>query len=211
MTADPGRAADDARERVLGAAYECVARFGFAKTTMADVGRAAGLSRATVYRLFPGGRDELFAAMVAWEMDRFFARMAAAVGDAGDFAAVVEGALVFAHREIRAHAALQQVLATEPDRLLRFMTQQDARIRDAVVAYLRPRLDAEVAAGRVRPGIDLDDAARFVATMGLSLMSTPGRVDLEDPDVVHRLVRGELLGGILRAPGAAPSGPAGDR
>ena len=120
-----------------------------------------------------------------------------AVGDAEDFATVVEGALAYVHREIRLHAALQKVLATEPDRLLRFMTREDARILDAVVAYSRPRLDVEVAAGRVRPGVDLDEATRFVATMGLSLMATPGRFDLEDPEVVHHLVQSELLGGIL--------------
>jgi AcrR family transcriptional regulator len=192
--AEPGT---DHREPVLEAAFVCVARFGFAKTTVEDVAREAGLSRATMYRLFPGGRDELFSAMVAWEMERFFVRMAIAVQGARDFAAVVEGALVFAHREIREHAALQKVLATEPDRLLGFMTREQERILTAVVAYLRPMLDAEAAAGRVRPGVDLDQATRFVATMGLSLMSTPGRFDLEDPVVVHDLVRRELLGGIL--------------
>jgi len=194
--AEPG----DPRTPVLEAAFGCVARFGFAKTTMEDVAREAGLSRATVYRVFPGGRDELFSAMVAWEMGRFFVRMAIAVQDAADFPAVVEGALVFAHREIREHAALQKVLATEPERLLRFMRLEQDRILDAVVAYLRPLLGAEAAAGRVVPGLDLDEATRFVATMGLSLMATPGRFDLEDPVVVHALVRREILGGILVAP-----------
>ena len=195
--AEPG---GDPREPVLEAAFVCVARFGFAKTTMEDVAREAGLSRATVYRVFPGGRDELFSAMVAWEMARFFVRMAIAVRDAADFPAVVEGALVFAHREIREHAALQKVLATEPERLLRFMRLEQDRILDAVVAYLRPLLGAEAAAGRVVPGLDLDEATWFVATMGLSLMATPGRFDLEDPVVVHVLVRREILGGILVAP-----------
>lgn len=196
----------DPRVRVLRAAYECVARYGFAKTTMEDVARAAGSSRATVYRLFPGGRDELFSAMVAWEMDRFFGDMAVAVAGADDFAGVVEGALVFAHRGIREHAALQKVLATEPDRLLGFMTRENQRILAAVVAYLRPVLQAEAAAGRVRPGVDLDEATRYVATMGLSLMSTPGRFDLEDPAVVHDLVRRELLRGILLDGGADADG-----
>ena len=194
--AEPG----DPRTPVLEAAFGCVARFGFAKTTMEDVAREAGLSRATVYRVFPGGRDELFSAMVAWEMGRFFVRMAIAVQDAADFPAVVEGALVFAHREIREHAALQKVLATEPERLLRFMRLEQDRILDAVVAYLRPLLGAEADAGRVVPGLDLDEATWFVATMGLSLMATPGRFDLEDPVVVHALVRREILGGILVAP-----------
>lgn len=196
---DPSGTNGELRARLLRAAYDCVARYGFAKTTMEDVAREAGSSRATVYRAFPGGRDELFSAMVASEMTRFFTDMAIAVAGAADFAAVVEGALVFAHREIREHAALQKVLATEPDRLLGFMTRESDRILTAVVAYLRPMLAEEAAAGRVRPGVDLDEATRYVATMGLSLMSTPGRFDLEDPAVVHDLVRRELLGGILIA------------
>lgn len=191
---------DDLRERVLAAAYACVARAGLAKTTVEDVARQAGCSRATVYRCFPGGRDELLGAMVGWEMDRFFARLAAAVADAPDFASLLERALSYAHREIREHAVLQQVLASEPERLLPFMTLQQGRIRAAVVAYLRPLLAREAAAGRLRPGIDLDLAARYVASLGLSLMATPGRFDLDDPRVVRELVRRELLGGILGGP-----------
>ena len=33
--------------------------------------------------------------------------------------------------------------------------------------------------------------------MALSLMASPGRHDLEDPEEVRRIVRGELLGGVL--------------
>jgi AcrR family transcriptional regulator len=194
-----GAVGGDVRERVLEAAYASVSQYGMAKTTVEDVARAAGLSRATLYRMFPGGRDELFAAMVGREMDHFFVRLAEAVGDAPDFASVLETALVHAHREIAHHSVLQMVLATEPERLLPMMTVEEIRIQEEVVDYLRPLLEREVAAGRVRPGVDLDRAVRYVASMGLSIMATPGSVDLDDPDAVRRLVRDELLGGILRA------------
>ena len=45
----------DVRERLLQATYACVARWGLAKTTVEDAAREAGVSRATVYRYFPGG------------------------------------------------------------------------------------------------------------------------------------------------------------
>jgi AcrR family transcriptional regulator len=44
--------APELTERVLAAADECFGRYGIAKTTMEDVARAAGISRATLYRHF---------------------------------------------------------------------------------------------------------------------------------------------------------------
>ena len=55
------------RDRLLEATYTCIARFGLAKTTVEDVVKASGISRATIYRHFPGVRDELLRETVAWE------------------------------------------------------------------------------------------------------------------------------------------------
>ena len=44
---------DGIKERALIATCECIARLGFAKTTLDDVARAAQCSRATLYRYFP--------------------------------------------------------------------------------------------------------------------------------------------------------------
>ncbi|HZU79281.1 MAG TPA: helix-turn-helix domain-containing protein, partial [Acidimicrobiales bacterium] len=63
------------RQRILQATYACVARWGLAKTTIEDAAREAGVSRATLYRYFPGGREELVNAVVAWEFNRFFTRL----------------------------------------------------------------------------------------------------------------------------------------
>src|SRR5437899_535463 len=73
--------AGDARLRILEATYTCVARYGLAKTTVEDAARVSGMARATIYRYFPGGRDQLVAEVIAWEAARFFDRLAAAVGD----------------------------------------------------------------------------------------------------------------------------------
>jgi AcrR family transcriptional regulator len=86
------------RERILAAAYACIARYGIAKTTVEDVARESGLSRASVYRTFPGGRDELIREVISWEIGRFFADLAHAVADADGFEDVVERALLHAHR-----------------------------------------------------------------------------------------------------------------
>src|SRR5688500_9831537 len=194
--------AHDQRERVLAGAYECVGRFGIGKTTIDDVARESGVSRATIYRLFPGGRDQVLRETVGWEMNHFFLSLADAVEDAPDFATRLERALAFAHRAVLEHAVLQKVLATEPDMLLPLMTVEQHRVLGYITAYLRPLLVAEGEAGRLRPGVDVDGAAEHGARLLLSLIASPGRWDLTDPEAVRHLVRGELLAGIVADPAA---------
>jgi len=195
---EPAPATVDSRDRVCAGAYECIARFGLAKTTVDDVARASGVSRATIYRMFPGGRDQVLRETVGWEMTRFFASLADAVADATDLETRLERALVFAHRAVVEHAVLQKILTTEPEALLPLMTVEQHRVLNYIVEYLRPLLVVERDAGRLRPDVDVDLAADYLARMVLSLIGSPGRWDLTDPVEVQHLVREELLGPVFR-------------
>jgi AcrR family transcriptional regulator len=188
---------DDGRLRVLEGAYDCIARRGMAKTTVDDVAAASGVSRATIYRIFPGGKDEVLRDTVGWEMDNFFLRLGQELGDAADFPEFLERALPLARRELLEHAVLQKVLETEPDRLNPLITVQQDRLIGAIAAYFLPLLERDRAAGRIALDVDLAATAEYVARLSLSLISSPGRHDLTDPAEVRRLVRGELLGGVL--------------
>jgi AcrR family transcriptional regulator len=55
--------APTARELILEAALELVGRHGLAELSMDDVAGAAGVSRATLYRLFPG-KSALFSGLI---------------------------------------------------------------------------------------------------------------------------------------------------
>ena len=182
----------EVRERLLQATYDCVARWGLAKTTVEDAAREAGVSRATVYRYFPGGRDELIAAVVGWEYARFFRRLYDEVSDADTLEEVMERGLVFAHRTLVEHEVLQRILMTEPEILLPRLTIEANQTHTLVAAFLRPYLLRHGMAD----GADLDLAADFLARMVLSYIASPGRWDLEDPEQVSLLVRSELLAGI---------------
>ena len=188
----------DARQRIIEATYACVARRGMAKTTVEDVAREAGISRATVYRAFPGGRDELMDATVSWAVFDFFAKLYDRIQGATDLEEVMERGIMFAHRSIVEHEVLQRVMQTEPDTLLPALTVESIRIREGIAQVLAPF----VVDRGLAPGVDLGDAADFLARMVLSYISAPGRWDLDDPDQVARLVRFELLacrGGCWRA------------
>jgi AcrR family transcriptional regulator len=182
----------DIRERLLQSTYDCVARWGLAKTTVEDAAREAGVSRATVYRYFPGGRDELIGAVVGWEFARFFLRLYEEVSDAATLEEVMERGLVFARRAVLEHEVLQRILVTEPDMLLPRLTTEADQVHTLVAAFLRPYL----ARHGVAEGAELDLSADFLARMALSYIAAPGRWDLDDPEQVALLVRSELLAGL---------------
>jgi AcrR family transcriptional regulator len=197
LTVTSGRAPDPAlRERILEAAYACFARFGLGKTTVEDVVKESGVSRATIYRTFPGGKDQLLREVVAWEMGRFFGALAEAVVGAPDFASLVEDGLVFAHRAVAEHVVLQKILVTEPERLLPLLTTEQGRPLEFINGYLLPFLEREEREGRLRPGLDKERAADFVARMLLSLIGSDS-ADLDDPAARRRIVREQLLAGVL--------------
>ena len=196
---------DDTRQRIIEATYACVARSGLAKTTVEDAAREASVSRATVYRAFPGGREELLNAVVSWATLEFFRRLYEHVQDADSLEQVMERGIMFAHRSILEHDVLQRVMQTEPEKLLPALTVESIRIRQGIAAFLVPYL----AQRGVAQGVDLDEAADFLARMVLSYMSAPGRWDLDDPDQVARLVESELLAGVVAGPGPGRGGPVG--
>jgi AcrR family transcriptional regulator len=188
------------RERVLEGGLVSIGRYGLARTTVDDVAQASGVSRATIYRHFPGGRDQIVQDTVAWEMGRFFQNLGEAVAAAPDLCVLLEEALLFARRALAEHAVFQRVVETESERLLPLLTVQSFRILPLIGGFLVPYLEQERDAGRLRAGADLGRTADYIARMVLSCIGASGVYDLDDPAEIRLLVREQLLAGVL-APG----------
>jgi AcrR family transcriptional regulator len=185
-------AASSVRERIIEATYACVARYGMGKTTVEDVARQSRVSRATVYRYFPGGKDELMRETISWEVARFFTRLAAAVDGAADFTDLLVEALLFAHRAVEEHGVLQKVLQTEPERLLPQLNVDSDRIRGFIRAFLMPHIPPD----SLPEGTTALEAADYVSRLLLSFIGAQGQWDLTDREQVRELVRTELLAGL---------------
>ena len=184
-------------DRLLEATYRCVERFGLGKTTIDDVVKESGVSRATIYRQFAGGRDELLLETVGWELANYFNRLADHVRDAPTLAELLRRGLAYAYRSIAEHAVLRKMMDTEPERLLPLLTTESTKSLPFIADFLLPYLRREADAGRLRPGVDIGRAAEYLARSILSLIGAPGRWDLGDPAQVADLVDVELLGGIV--------------
>jgi AcrR family transcriptional regulator len=108
--------------RILDAAKSCCERWGLDKVTVDDIAAEAGVSRATLYRLFPGGKDVLFDALRVREVNEFFAVLAAEVEFADNLEDLLVTAVVAATRELRADQHLALMLASEPGEALSQLT-----------------------------------------------------------------------------------------
>ena len=181
------------RDALAEAALRCIARWGLAKTTLEDVAREAGLSRATVYRALPGGgKEALFAALA----DRELTRLAHAVGAAVDATETLEDAVVGAVTTVAGHldghAAFQYLLTHEPGLVLPHLAFHEL---DALLARVRTIGGPMFA--RFLPPADAAELAEWVARVVISYTCSPAAgTSLTDDASVRRLVRAFVLPGL---------------
>lgn len=95
----------------MEAAMRCVARWGTSKTSLADVAEEAGVSRATIYRAFPGGKETLLLAAVGLELNRFFDRLGERLAAAETLEVLITTGLTASGRALAEHPALMPLIA----------------------------------------------------------------------------------------------------
>jgi AcrR family transcriptional regulator len=122
-----------------------VARWGVTKTTLDDIAREAGCSRATAYRLFPGGKEPLLAAVALSEGRTFLDGLAARLAAAGNLEDLLVAGITTACRTLARHDALRYLLAHEPGVVLRHVTFTPYdRVLASASAFLAPHLEPYV-------------------------------------------------------------------
>lgn len=177
-------------DRLAEAMLDCISRWGVAKTTADDIARAAGVSRATLYRAFPGGMEVALEALVRREVTRFFDEITPKLAAADTLEDLLVVGAVDAAQLLRSHAALGYVLSHEPERVL--------------PGFAAGRLDGGLAVATAFVAGHLDrfvpdathaaECAELVVRLLLSYAIDPSpTVDLTDPASVRRFVRTFVL------------------
>jgi AcrR family transcriptional regulator len=111
------------RTALLDAAYDAAVSGDWATTRMADVARAAGVSRQTLYNEF-GSRDALAQAMAMREVESFIAGTEAALDEAhpDDPIQAVAAAALYTLQRAAENPLLKAALIDDASGLLSFLT-----------------------------------------------------------------------------------------
>ncbi len=179
---------DDAprRDRILDAARRCYVTIGWDKTTMEDVGRIAGMSRATLYKTFPTS-DELHQAVrgQALEMMRHDFEDALAEGkDLADSLGNVAAALTVWCSTMRS--------VDNPNALyFRIHAEESAVIIDVLAEVLAPRMARAQKSGEIDRSRDIDRAVEWVArcVAGFALLPTGRDSESDYPFIARDFIR----------------------
>ena len=175
--------------RVLDATKACCERWGIHKVTIDDIANQAGVSRATLYRLFPGGKDVLFEALRLRELEDFFTRLTARVEGAIDLEDLLVRAVVAATHELRDNRHLSNMLASEPgDTLSQLTVEGLPRIMRVATVFLAPLVDLYL------PRRDAARLVELLSRMVISYFLAPSdHVDLASPESARQFINAHIL------------------
>lgn len=183
------------RERILDATLRAVSRVGVSGLTLDDVARDAGCGRATVYRTFPGGRDEVIEQAALAELHRYAVEVGAALDATEDLVELVAATVHATACFVTGSAPLRHVLANEPAAILAHVAFDKSPVVFAVAQeVLAPRLARHLPAERAA------EAAEWLARLGLSYLAVPNpSVDLTDRAAARHLVTTFVVPGLVEA------------
>ena len=166
----------DTEVRVIDAVATCFERWGIDKVTIDDIAKQSGISRATLYRMFPGGRDVIFDAHRVYELDRFFSVLLDRIAGSSTLEDLLVRAVTCATNELRDDEHLAVMLASEPGAMLSELTVEGMpRITHVAATYLVPFVEEFLPRAQARALIDL--VARLVISY---FLSPSDHVDLGD-------------------------------
>ena len=142
-------------DQILDAAYVCFTRHGVQRTTMDDIARAAGMSRAGVYQ-YVRNKQDAFRRLTARLLDAALADARAATVTPGSLSGRLTGVL---EAKLGLAARLWQDSPAHAAELLGAESRQSADLVDAYNATMRELLISAVAIGR--PQLEETDAGEI--------------------------------------------------
>ena len=192
---DPPRTEELARERLIEAATQCIARAGVPKTTLSDVAKEVGVTRQTVYRYFPSLPDLLTAVAETGAAD-YMARMEAHLASANTPIDVFVESLLFSLRELPNDPRIGILLEADDQSLFGHGVTSSMAVEFG--AGILRRLSLDWSAFGIADE-DLDELAELLMRLMVSLLQHPSP-SLRSAEEIGRFVRRWLEPALTRGP-----------
>lgn len=161
-----------ARERILAAAVEMVGAIGLRALAMDELADRAGVSRATLYRLFPGKAALLLALVEAYSPLEPVSRLLQARGDEPPGVLMPELART-AYRAVAGRTGLMRALFFEVAGLSAETEEVTAQAVGKVVGLMAAYVTAQTAAGRLRDVHPLLALQSFIGPVFFHILTRP--------------------------------------
>jgi AcrR family transcriptional regulator len=184
------------QQRLLDAAVGCLAHYGLAKTSMEDVARSAGMSRATLYRHFKN-RDDLLMGVVEREARataRVIEERLAHIADPGEH--IVEGILQTLS-EIPKRPTLSMLMRPEAVGMTSRLVLNSERIADIALEIVVPVIEPAREKGLLRENVGLDLMVEWIYRVLISYLTVPSATAKNEHELRDQL-RSMLLPALLR-------------
>ncbi len=183
-----GPTTGDVDQALIDASGHLLARWGVAKTTVNDLAREAGCSRATVYRIFPGGKRQIMARYALGELQGFFAEARAQAAQHDDLGQALTAVILSATRGLAEHQGFRFMLVHEPGMVLPYLGFSEIdRLYSLVSHALAPEFERFVGDRSTRL---IEMATRIT----LSHVFQPSdHIDLTNAHDVHTIVERHLV------------------
>ncbi len=187
-------------EAVLDAAAACYLATGVTKTTAADIARAAGISRATLYRRF-GSHEQIFLAVLERESAAIAAAAEEQLAGFTDPAEWLVESMIFSLGQIASRPVHAAVFTGESAAWATGRAFRAEALRRIGEAAIRPQLAPAAGPGGISEE-QLADLVDWILRVLISYATIPGPGG-RGPDDIRRQLTALFLPGVLgslRAP-----------
>ncbi len=199
----PRRRSQRTEQRLLDAAADLFLRYGVAKTSMDEIARAAGVSKATLYRYWPS-KDALFETLFFRELravnDEFLARL-----ETDPLGGSIGSIVRCAYEATYARPFLRALMTTESRTLGQYLRQRSEFFSQWQFRIDRPLVEELQKVGVLRRDLDPGVLTYILTVISLGLMSA-GEYVLPEFAPPSDMVIKALAETVERAVGAPEGG-----
>lgn len=200
---------DDKRERIRAAAAECLARFGYEKTTMDDIAGLVGLNKASLYYYYKN-KEAIFTDVVIQEARQFINALQAKIGAVSGCRQRIQAYLTERLHYYQQVVNLHNLSVDTLNRVQPAFKALYQSILDREIAFIRQILEQGIQSGEIRDCYP-EQLAHAIMTVADALKHAaccqtdkpwPAEIDYSGIESDLNLIVGLIMDGIERRPTA---------